>query len=83
MHKRGKIGMPEPKKEKVLITGATGFVGANLAERLVCSPMFAGYKPHCRWAFDREFYSKYLRPYEKIKQKPISYREVFGEIELP
>lgn len=52
-------------------------------KRLVYSPMFEGHKPHCRWAFDREFYGKYMAPYETLEHRPVSYRKVFGEIKIP
>ncbi|MBU0662026.1 MAG: radical SAM protein [Candidatus Diapherotrites archaeon] len=52
-------------------------------KRVVYSPMFEGYKDHCRWAFDKEFYKKYLGKYENRDQKPVSYKEVFGDIKIP
>lgn len=34
---------------------------------------------HCRWAFNKDFYKKYVEPYENLEKRPVSAKKVFGE----
>lgn len=91
---RGKSGCPSG--ERIYITAYGDVMGCphlhisfgNVLEeplkviwkRLCTLPLYGGTRDYCRWLFDKEYYKRYMEKYADIKQKPISWKEVWPEL---
>jgi len=91
---RGKSGCPSG--ERIYITAYGDVMGCphlhisfgnvleeplkSIWKRLCTLPLYGGTRDYCRWLFDKEFYNQYMKKYADIKQKPISYKEVWPEL---
>ena len=47
--------------------------------RILKTPPLNHYSRVCRWAFDRNFYKKFVQPFEKLSQRPVNIENIMGK----
>lgn len=47
--------------------------------RIWKTPPYTQFTKYCRWAFDKDFYEKFIQPFEKLNQRPVSIEAIMGK----